>query len=189
MRRCQTLWLFVKLEILYYICISFFRVIITLKYSKTTAFQFPWFFMMTIKYQKFFISWIIVAVLMFSLSYLWHGLLLNDFDRIAYPQPTFLTLAAVAYLFIGLIVVVANLFIEQQNVKEPKYILRGLYTGALCGLFIYLIAFVLGISFNSSPKPEYILFDLSWQIVEQAAGGVICGWIFNIFFIRNRAYA
>src|SRR5687768_11411061 len=50
--------------------------------------------------KRFFISWIGSSVVMFALSYLWHGILLNDFKILAntFPLSVFLTFAGIVYL-------------------------------------------------------------------------------------------
>ena len=34
---------------------------------------------------RFFISWILTALVMFTLFYYWHGVILNDFKRLNFP--------------------------------------------------------------------------------------------------------
>ena len=50
---------------------------------------------------RFFLSWILSAVSMFILFYLWHGVFLNDFKRIQFPLTWFVTFAAFSYLIIA----------------------------------------------------------------------------------------
>lgn len=131
---------------------------------------------------RFLISWIVSGVIMFSLSYLWHGVFLNDFERLTYPRATFLTLSTIVYFGIALVLTALVSFLEIN--KKP--ILKGFLIGMVLGFFIYLIAFVLGISFNSTPKFEYIALDVFWQIIEQAIGGLACGLVFDYFHMRER---
>lgn len=131
---------------------------------------------------RFFISWIFSGIVMFSLSYLWHGVILNDFERLTYPRATFLTLATIVYLGISLALTTLNTFFEIN--KKP--IFKGLILGLVLGFFIYLIAFVLGISFNSTPKFEYIALDVAWQMFEQGLGGLVCGLVFDYFLMRDK---
>lgn len=131
---------------------------------------------------RFFLSWILSAVVMFSLSYLWHGVILNDFERLTYPRVTFLSLAALVYLGIGLSLAALNSLI----VINKKSIFKGIITGVILGFFIYLITFVLGISFNSTPKFAYLALDAGWQIFEQGMGGLLCGIVFDYFMIREK---
>lgn len=131
---------------------------------------------------RFFISWIACGIIMFSLSYLWHGIILNDFERLTYPRTTFLTLAALVYLGISLALVALNTFLEIN--KKP--IIKGIVLGLILGFFIYLTTFVMGISFNSTPKFAYIALDVSWQVFEQGLGGLICGLVFDYFLMREK---
>src|SRR5262245_40586197 len=92
---------------------------------------------------KFFVSWLLCSVSMFGLSFAWHGIVLNDFIRISYPHDIFLTVAAVVYLGIGLFITVLTYALKK--IKDSfKY---GIAVGAAAGMFIYAIAFILGISF------------------------------------------
>ena len=84
---------------------------------------------------RFLASWIISGVVMFSFSYLWHGIILNDFERLTYPRTTFLTLATVVYFGIALVLTALNTFFELN--KKP--IFKGIILGLVLGFFIYLI--------------------------------------------------
>ena len=55
-------------------------------------------FMLT---KRFFISWLLSSLLMFLLSYVWHGIFLTDLSRLSYPKALFLFFAAIVYLMIG----------------------------------------------------------------------------------------
>lgn len=134
---------------------------------------------------RFFISWIVSGIAMFALSYLWHGVILNDFERLTYPQATFLTLAALVYLGISLALTALNAFLEIN--RTP--IFKGIFIGLILGFFIYLVTFVLGISFNSTPKFAYIALDAAWQMFEQGLGGLACGLVFDYFLMREKMLA
>jgi len=41
--------------------------------------------------------------------------------------------------------------------------------GVFAGFLIYLIAFVLGVSFNKGGL-EHVILDFTWQMIEQAVG-------------------
>lgn len=125
-------------------------------------------------FRKMLVSWIIASVVMFSLSYLWHGVILNDFNRLQYPKNVYLIASLIAYMVIGFIVA-RSYYLDFLHRFEKKPLLKGLSSGALAGAFIYLIAFVVGISFGGR-KLEYIIMDLAWQIVEQAIGGLTVGF-------------
>lgn len=121
---------------------------------------------------------------MFSLSYLWHGIFLNDFERLNYPKEIFLTGAIVVYLILGFLL--TKIFI----MKFPKSIakrpfLRGIISGVLLGVSTYLFALVIGVSFSSSLTPEYILFDIMWQAFEQSVGGIVVAMVYISIYDGN----
>lgn len=108
---------------------------------------------------------------MYVASCCWHGLILNDFSRLAYPKDFFLLFSAFAYLAIGALIA---FFVQFLSVPE-KLPRRGLLIGSITGLFLFLVAFVFGVSFNSNPEILHILTDFVWQIAEQTSGGWLCG--------------
>lgn len=120
------------------------------------------------------ITWIVSSLVMFTASFLWHGVFLNDFSRIAYPKVIFFIIASVVYLIIGFMITKAY-EIQYQNIIQRKPRLKGLITGAICGLMIYLITIVVGVSFSKTMTIEYLFIDLSWQMFEQALGGLTVG--------------
>jgi hypothetical protein len=126
--------------------------------------------------KKFVISWIASAVVMFLLFYLWHGLLLNDLRMLSYPLGLFLLFASVVYLIAGAVVSKAySIEVFSRITKHP--FLRGLLSGSVCGLLFYIIALVVGISFSKNITMQYMLIDISWQMIEQAIGGFIVGLV------------
>lgn len=127
---------------------------------------------------KFFVSWLACSVAMFMLSYFWHGEVLNDLERVSYPKDIFLAITALVYLGIGLAITVLTYVLKR--IKDSfKY---GIAIGAIAGVFIYAIAFVLGISFYPIMSFKAIIFDLSWQTFEQAFGGLVCGWFYRFLY-------
>ncbi|MFH1004024.1 MAG: hypothetical protein V1781_00765 [Bacteroidota bacterium] len=121
--------------------------------------------------KRFFLSWLFSSLVMFSLSYLWHGVILNDIARLSYPLGIFLTSSIVVYLILGFLLTrIFTMQFHKHIAKRP--FLKGLISGAILGASSYLFALVIGVSFNSSLTPEYILIDILWQIIEQSAGGI-----------------
>ncbi len=125
---------------------------------------------------------------MFTLSFIWHGVILNDFNRLDYPRNVYLIASLVAYLIIGLIVSRAY-YLKPMERFEKKPVMRGVSAGAVSGFVIYLIAFVIGISFGGR-KLEYVIVDLIWQVIEQSAGGIAVGFthiaMYNMgWIVRN----
>ena len=122
---------------------------------------------------------------MYGLSYLWHGVVLNDFLKISYPKDIFLIVAAVVYFGIALFITVLSYMMKRLK-DSFKY---SIAIGAAVGVFMYAIAFLLGISFNAVIDPKLILFDLSWQTFEQAFGGLICGWTYRSLYMREKRFS
>ena len=132
---------------------------------------------------KFFTSWLISSISMFSASYVWHGIILNDFLRISYPKDIFLIVAALVYLGIGLLITVLTYALKKLK-ESFKY---GVFIGGAMGIFIYAIAFILGISFYTTVDFKMIAFDGSWQIIEQGFGGLICAVTYRAMMKREKA--
>ena len=124
--------------------------------------------------RRFFISWILAAVVMFSLSYLWHGVFLNDFSRLNYPKQVFFVIAIVVYLFISLGISLVYPSPRLDSLKKSP-LQKGALIGAGFGMALYLITLVIGVSFTRTMSFSNILFDCGWQMFEQAAGGVFVG--------------
>lgn len=131
---------------------------------------------------RFFASWIVSSIFMYGISYLWHGVILNDLARLTYPKDLFLMLAGLAYLGFGFALAVAISYI---HINKPK-VLKGLIFGVPLGMFVYLVAFVFGISFNSSPKLVHVAMDVTWQVIEQGLGGVVAGLAYTVVAIQEK---
>jgi hypothetical protein len=118
---------------------------------------------------------------MFTLSYVWHGIFLNDFSRLSYPLELFLVFAALTYLIIGFVVVKVfdSKFLEK--LFYHKLFLKGLVKGVFCGFMFFIVATVVGVSFNTGTGLKNLLFDLSWQMFEQGVGGCTVAVTYVIF--------
>ncbi len=124
--------------------------------------------------RRFLLSWIASSVAMFGVSYLWHGIVLNDFNRLNYPKGVFFITAAVVYLVIGLLVARAcEIRISIKFLKNP--LAKGVVMGAFSGFIIYLVAMVIGVSFMQAHEMKYMLFNIACQMVEQGVGGIAVG--------------
>lgn len=123
---------------------------------------------------RFFISWIVAAVLMYIAFYCWHGLFLNDLSRISFSKGIFLSLAALVYLVISFV-----LYKTYESKFLGKYIsspiLKGVVSGFILGFILFALVTVLGISFTKNINMTYIIADCVWQIAEQIIGGFIIG--------------
>ena len=123
------------------------------------------------KIKGLFLSWILSSLVMFSLSYLWHGIFLNDFARLSYPKEIFLTGSIITYLILGFLITKIFLMPFPKSIaKNP--LLRGVISGVLLGCATYIVSLVVGVSFSTTLTPKYILFDMLWQTLEQTCGGI-----------------
>jgi hypothetical protein len=142
--------------------------------------------MTSLSVKRFLISWIITSIGMFILSYVWHGIVLNDFSRLSYPTGIFLAFAALTYLIIGFVVVKVFEAKFLEKFFYHRLFFKGIVKGILCGFMFFILANVVGVSFNTGTGIKNLLFDLGWQMFEQGVGGgivaltyVILG--FNVF--------
>lgn len=123
---------------------------------------------------RFYVSWIVAAVMMYVAFYFWHGVFLNDLNRISFSKALFLSLAALVYLVISFL-----LYRTYESKLLFKYIshamVRGVVSGFLIGFILFSLVTVLGISFTKNINFTYIIADCAWQIAEQVIGGVIIG--------------
>lgn len=131
--------------------------------------------------KRFMIGWILSSILMFAVSYVWHGVVLNDFERISYPFEIYLVSAGVVYLVIGFLM--SRIFIaEFLDRYSEKAVARGLLTGIGMGVIVFMSALVFGVSFSSITDPVFLLMDFVWQVVEQTVGGLSVGLIYLLVF-------
>jgi hypothetical protein len=134
--------------------------------------------------KRFFLSWIISSVVMFSLSYVWHGLVLNDFERLNYPKEIFLIGCVITYLILGfLLTKIYEMKFPKKIAKRP--FIRGIVSGSMLGIAAYIVSIVIGVSFNSELTPAYILFDMMWQAAEQTVGGIVVAFVYISIYDGN----
>jgi hypothetical protein len=121
---------------------------------------------------RFFISWIIAAVLMYLAFYSWHGIFLNEISKLGYPQSIFYIFAGITYI------VISFLLFKIYELKYLKKIvknifLRGLIAGAALGGIVFVVTKVSGVAFSPGFSLKYLLFDGAWQVCEQTIGGLV----------------
>ena len=123
---------------------------------------------------RFYVSWILAAVLMYAAFYFWHGIFLNDLNRISFSKTLFLGLAALVYLVISFL-----LYRTYESKLLSKHIshaiFRGVVSGFILGFVLFALVTVLGISLTKNVNITYIVADCVWQIAEQLIGGLIMG--------------
>lgn len=110
---------------------------------------------------------------MFGLSYVWHGLLLSDLQEMRIPMALYLVLAALVYAVLGLGLTIATHKAVQYEWISLKraFPFATMALAAAVGFFVYLIIFVLGMSF-AKQGVVHVVVDVLWQMVEQAMGGL-----------------
>ena len=130
---------------------------------------------------RFITATLVGALVMLGLSYVWHGMVLNDFKQVAIAKPVFVGMLVVVYLGVSalLALLFSLLHFDDNNTRNRLLI------GGAVGFFIYLIAFVLGVSFSPPSETEHIVLDFAWQMMEQAAGAIAIDFVFHIFHRRS----
>lgn len=125
--------------------------------------------------KKFLASWFLSLLSMISLSYIWHGVVLNDLRNVNYPEWYFFILLLIVYSIIAFLLTLIF------NYAEPRksVLTKGFFGGAAFGFFIYLVAFTLGISFKSGAV-EHIVVDFVWQMIEQGVGGMLIAYVYSL---------
>lgn len=115
---------------------------------------------------------------MFSLSYLWHGVFLNDFSRLNYPKQVFFVIAIMVYLIIsmGIAIVYSHHRLDSIASLKKQPLRKGLLVGIAFGFSLYMITLVIGVSFTRTMTLGNIMFDCAWQMLEQGIGGVVVGF-------------
>lgn len=119
------------------------------------------------------LPWIFAAVVMFGASFLWHGVLLKDLQELTIPLTLYLLLSGIVYLVIGLVLTMAThkaIEYEWISLKGPFPVMSFLI-GAAVGFFIYLVLFVMGLSFAEHGL-VHVVVDMLWQLLEQGLGGL-----------------
>lgn len=118
---------------------------------------------------------------MFALSYVWHGIVLNDYNLISYPKGIYLISAGVVYLVIGFLL--NRIFIaEFLDRFSEKALPRGLLTGVGLGVIVYMVALVVGVTFTKGLDVKYMALDVMWQAFEQCAGGLVVGLVYMLVY-------
>jgi membrane protease YdiL (CAAX protease family) len=112
------------------------------------------------------------AVAMYLSFFFWHGYYLNEISQLSYPRTLFYFFAGVTYLFISFLTI---------KVYDTKFLrgmiknifARGLISGFIVGLLVFMVTKVTGISIGTSNTLEHLALDAMWQCVEQIIGGFV----------------
>lgn len=120
------------------------------------------------------LPWLLSTVVMLGMSFLWHGVVLMDLQELRVPLTLYSILAVLVYLVVGLgLTIFTHKAIEYEwiSLKGP-FPLMSFLLGAVAGFFVYLVIFVLGMSF-AKPGVVHIAVDILWQMFEQGLGGLM----------------
>ncbi|MFZ1658628.1 MAG: hypothetical protein WAT61_07410 [Flavobacteriales bacterium] len=120
------------------------------------------------------IPWLLSAVVMYGISYAWHGLLLNDISEMRIGLGLYLALAGLAYLLIGLgLTFLVHTGLQRGYISmKTGFPYKGMAIGAVSGLAVYLLVFISGLSF-ASHEIHHVFLDAVWQVIEQMVGGLM----------------
>ena len=140
--------------------------------------------------RRILVPWIASTLVMYGLSFLWHGIALNDLRELRIPMGLYVALSAVVYVVIGL----GTTFAMHQAIQHQwigirqGFPFKGLLLGAVLGFLVYLVALIFGMSFTDR-KVVHMLVDVLWQMVEQGLGGLMVslGIIYDLHqgFLEN----
>ena len=120
---------------------------------------------------RFYVSWLLSALVMFILFYLWHGVFLNDFQRLNFPLTWFVTFAAITYLLFG-----AGIYLLYESSimkKVNNLFVRALICGLIAGFSLFMIATIVNISLTKHLSMQHLMVDCIWQITEQIMGAMV----------------
>jgi len=123
------------------------------------------------------LSCIISSLVMFTLSYFWHGIFFNDLSRLSYPITIFYIFAPIAYVFISIIVITV-FRLDIVGFISNNILLQGFISGVICGFFIYVVTVIIGVSFSKVMTMKNILVDVLWQMLEQGVGGIAASFVY-----------
>jgi hypothetical protein len=130
---------------------------------------------------RFYFGWLLSAVVMYLAFYLFHGVITNDIIKLSIPKTLFLSVAAVVYLIVafGMSLLFKSTSLK-KNIKNPFK--RSALIGILTALFMYGVAFTVGISFSFKVTMINLLVDVSWQLIEQNIGAFFIALANTLFY-------
>jgi hypothetical protein len=132
---------------------------------------------------RFYVSWILGSVLMYSLFYMWHGVFLNDFKKISFPFTWLIIFTSIAYITISFLLYAVYESKPMKNVYN--FFVRGIFSGLLLGFVIFAISTVVTISISRHLSAQHLMLDCVWQMVEQTIGGLLLGLV-RVFVTDHR---
>jgi hypothetical protein len=137
--------------------------------------------------RRILLPWLLSAVVMYGLSYLWHGIALTDLDDLKMPMALYLVLSAVAYLITGggITAAVHQSIVHEWISLKAGFPFMSALVGAVIGFIVYLLVLTLGMSFADHGL-RHIVVDVLWQMLEQALGGLVVS--LGIIYDMHRSF-
>lgn len=132
---------------------------------------------------RFFVSWILGSVLMYTLFYTWHGVFLNDFKKISFPFTWLIIFTSIAYITISFLLYAVYESKPMKNIYN--FFIRGIFSGLLVGFVIFVVSTVVTISISRNLSAQHLMLDCVWQMVEQTLGGLLLGLV-KMFVVDHR---
>ena len=136
-----------------------------------------------------FFSSVVSTIFMFVLSFVCHGFVLPDFEKLNIPLSTHLLKALISYLILSLLMVFV--FNRYKSRIPNKYF--AILVGSLFGVLYYSIILFFSDSFTQSfifhsYQNVHIFFDYAWQILEQGLGGLVAARAMLFFGLLEEVY-
>ena len=122
----------------------------------------------------FLIPWLASSLVMCGLSYLWHGLALNDLQELRMHVALYVGLSLIVYLVIGLAI---TLLVHQAVAMEWVSLRRAFpffsaLLGSGVGVLVFLLVYLFGMRFTDTGAVHMVI-DAAWQVLEQGIGGLL----------------
>lgn len=117
--------------------------------------------------------WLFSTLVMYALSYVWHGVALTDLQELTIPRTLYFILSFFVYVVIGLVLTIGMQKAVQYELISLKnaFPFYAILIGAAAGFFVYLVIFVMGMSFAKHGM-VHVMVDVLWQMFEQGMGGL-----------------
>ncbi len=137
--------------------------------------------------RRFLVPWLSGAMMMTGLSYAWHGWALTDVADLHMDLRMYLGISLVAYLLLSFVLtlVVHHALVREWLTLKGAFPFKAMAVGAAMGVVVYVLISLSGSPF-SAQGVHHVLVDLVWQVVEQAAGGLMVG--LGIVFDLHRSF-
>lgn len=137
--------------------------------------------------RRFLASWLPSTIVMFGLSYVWHGIALRDLEELRIPLTLYLILAGLVYLLLAgvLAIGIDKAIVHNVITLRMGFPFKAMGLGALLGFVVYLVVFILGMSFTNHGA-VHVLVDVLWQMLEQGLGGMCVS--FGIIYDLHKSH-